>query len=190
MREETTIRQGFLHDEVYPLLRDALTAEPEIKLLFVIAFCTGIRKGELLAVKWDAVDLESGFLDLAPGTTKNGEGRRVPILAGDMIDLLTAAKQFRDENFPGCPWVFHRSGKRVIDFRTCWTLATKAAGVPELLFHDLRRTAVRNMRKSGVSQKVRMKISGHKSDSMERRYNIVDDEDLQHAKTLMERKTT
>jgi len=190
LRKETTVRQGFLADEIYPLLRDALT-EPEIKLLFVAAYYTGIRKGELLAVRWDAVDLEAGFLDLAVGTTKNGEGRRVPILSGDMMDLLTAAKKFRDENFPACPWVFHRSGIPIKTFQTIWKKAVAAVGVPDLLFHDLRRTAVRNMRKSNVPQVIRMKISGHKTDSMERRYNIVDDDDLQFAKGLMEqRKTT
>ena len=57
-----------------------------------------------------------------------------------------------------------------------------------MLFHDLRRTAVRNMRKSNVPQVIRMKISGHKTDSMERRYNIADDTDLQFAKTLMEQR--
>jgi len=57
-----------------------------------------------------------------------------------------------------------------------------------LLFHDLRRTVVRNMRKSNVPQVIRMKISGHKTDSMERRYNIADDTDLQFAKTLIEQR--
>jgi integrase len=183
MRKETNVRQGFLADEIYPILKDAIS-EPEIKLLYVIAYHTGIRKGELLALRWNSVDLEAGFIDLIANTTKNGEARRVPIF-GDMMELLTAAKQWRDENFPGCPWVFHRFGKRVIDFRRVWLLATKVAGVPDLLFHDLRRTAVRNMRKASVPQVIRMKISGHKTDSMERRYNIVDDEDLQFAKNLM-----
>jgi len=64
--------------------------------------------------------------------------------------------------------------------------ACTSAGVPDLKFHDLLRTAVRNMRRAGVSQVVRMRITGHRTDSMERRYNVVDVEDLKVAKTLIE----
>lgn len=59
------------------------------------------------------------------------------------------------------------------------------AGVPDLKFHDLRRTAVRKMRRAGVPQVVRMKITGHRTDSMERRYNIVDIEDIKLASEMM-----
>ena len=83
-------------------------------------------------------------------------------------------------------------GKKIIDFRSSWKNACKAVGLPGLKFHDLRRTAVRNMRRAGVPQVIRMKISGHKTDSMERRYNIVDDDDLRNARELMQnrRKST
>jgi integrase len=84
--------------------------------------------------------------------------------------------------------LFNRGGEVIKDFRGAWEEACKSAGVPELHFHDLRRTAVRNMRRAGVPQVVRMKISGHKTDSMERRYNITDAEDLAIARELMERR--
>jgi hypothetical protein len=60
--------------------------------------------------------------------------------------------------------------------------------VPELKFHDLRRTAVRNMRRAEVPQVMRMRITGHRTDAMERRYNIVDIDDIQSAKELMQRR--
>jgi integrase len=69
-------------------------------------------------------------------------------------------------------------------------IACKSAGVPELKFHDLRRTAMRNIRRAGVPQVVSMRIAGHRTDSRKRRYNIVDIEDIKTARQLMERGTT
>jgi integrase len=181
---ETNIRKGFLTDEQYDKLRDELPAE--LKGLFVTGYITGLRRGEITAIQWPQVDFEAGLITLAKGETKNDEPRSVPILDGDMRDLLVAAKKERDEKWPSSPWVFSRGGERIIDFRWAWDEACKRAGVPDLNFHDLRRTAVRNMRRAGIPQVIRMKISGHKTDSMERRYNIVDSEDLQMAKELLQ----
>jgi integrase len=181
---ETNIRKGFLSDEQYDRLRGELPEE--LKALFVTAWITGLRRGEITAIQWPQVDFEAGLITLEKGETKNDEPRSVPILDGDMLDLLTAAKRERDEQWPDSPWVFSRRGERIIDFRWSWDEACKRAGVPDLNFHDLRRTAVRNMRRAGIPQVIRMKISGHKTDSMERRYNIVDAEDLQMAKELLQ----
>ena len=183
MVAETHVRQGFLSDDQYEKLRDAL--EPQLRPLFACGHMTGVRKSELLSCEWDWVDFDSGTISLPAHITKSKDGRTVPIIDGDMRDLLVAAKQERDENWPDSPWVFNRSGKRIVDFRAAWGIAVKVAGVPELTFHDLRRSAVRNMRRAGVPQIVRMAISGHKTDSMERRYNIVDGEDIAIAKKLM-----
>ena len=181
---ETNIRKGFLTDEQYDTLRDELPAE--LKALFVTGYITGLRRGEITAIQWPQVDFEAGQITLDKGETKNDEPRSVPILDGDMCDLLVTAKKEHDEKWPQSPWVFNRGGERIIDFRWAWDEACKRAGVPDLNFHDLRRTAVRNMRRAGIPQVIRMKISGHKTDSMERRYNIVDSEDLQMAKELLQ----
>jgi integrase len=184
MTAETNVRTGFLTDEQYSALLAELPAE--LKPLFTVGYATGIRLGELKAVRWEQVDLTEGFITLETGETKNGDGRIVPILNGHMADLLTAAKAERDANYPESPWVFSRGGEQIKDFRWAWQKACERAKVPELKFHDLRRTAVRNMRRAGVPQVVRMKISGHKTDSMERRYSIVDADDINIAKSLME----
>src|ERR1700761_7444744 len=99
-----------------------------------------------------------------------------------MRELLLEAKRERDADWPDSPWVFNRSRRQIQDFRGAWDEALKKASVPELNFHDLRRTAIRNMRRAGVPQVIRMKISGHKTHSMERQYNIVDVDDLSIAK--------
>jgi integrase len=186
MVQENNVRQGFLTDEQYTKLRDALPGE--LRPLFVTGYMVGGRKSELLACEWDWVDFDKGEIAIPAHVTKTDEGKTVPIIPGDMQKLLLKAKQERDLDYPDSRWVFSRTGKRITDFRSGWSIATKAAGVPDLTFHDLRRTAVRNMRRSGVPQVVRMKITGHKTDAMERRYNITDAEDIQIAKKLMAKK--
>ena len=66
-------------------------------------------------------------------------------------------------------------------FAKLWTKACKEAGVPGRLLHDFRRTAVRNLERAGVARSVAMKITGHKTESVYRRYAIVSDADLQEA---------
>lgn len=181
---ETNIRKGFLSDEQYDSLRDQLP--DELKALFVTGYITGLRRSEITGIQWPQVDFEAALITLDKGETKNDEPRSVPILDGDMRDLLAAAKKERDEQWPHSPWVFSRRGERIVDFRWAWVEACKRAGVADLSFHDLRRTAVRNMRRAGIPQVIRMKISGHKTDSMERRYNIVDADDLNMARELLQ----
>ena len=132
------------------------------------AYETGIRRNELLQIRWDQVDLQDGFITLERGATKNGEGRSAPIVDGDMKNLLVRARVDRDASHPRCPWVFNNEGEHIRVFKGAWESACKRAGVPQV---------------------VRMKISGHKTDSLERRYNIVDTEDLRIAKNLMSTRT-
>ena len=83
-------------------------------------------------------------------------------------------------------FLFTRNGEPVRDFRGAWDALVKAAGVPGLLFHDLRRSAVRNMIRRGVPQKTAWEISGHKTDAVFSRYNIVSEGDLADAAKKIE----
>jgi integrase len=78
------------------------------------------------------------------------------------------------------------NGKRIKDFRVTWDTITKAAGLPGLHLHDLRRSAVRNMMRRGVTEQVAMRISGHKTASVFRRYDIVSEADLTEAALKVE----
>jgi integrase len=95
MVAETQARQGFLTDEQYKKLRDAL---PEyLKPLFVAAYFTGVRLGELLAIRWEQVDLEQGFITHSAADTKTGHSRAVPILDGDMKILAGVVSRPRGQ---------------------------------------------------------------------------------------------
>jgi integrase len=69
--------------------------------------------------------------------------------------------------------VFHRRGKPIVSFTKAWRAACKAAGVPGRLFHDLRRTAVRDYELAGVPRSVAKRTTGHRSDSVYERYAIM-----------------
>lgn len=102
-------------------------------------------------------------------------------LTEELFQLLVIQKQTRDTKYANSPWVFFRAGKKIRSYRNGWQSACERAGLAGVLFHDLRRTGVRNLRRAGVSETVAVKISGHKTRSVFDRYNIVDEQDLKEA---------
>jgi integrase len=185
---ENNTRQGFFER---PDLEAAVAALPAyLQDLTRFAYLTGWRKGEIISLKWTDVDRDAGAIRLRPEAAKTGRGRTV-MLEGDLAELIDRrghARLFeKDGNVRVAALVFHRDGEPVGDFRKAWATACKAAGVPDKLFHDLRRTAARNMVRAGVPERVAMAVTGHLTRSMFDRYNIVSEDDLRMAaqKTTM-----
>ena len=147
------------------------------------AYITGWRRGELLSLRWSQVDWETGTIRLERGTTKSGEPRSFPFGAHPGLAALLYEQRERTsavERATGtvCPWVFHREGRQVRGwYYEAWGTACRKAGVPGRLVHDLRRSAVRNLVRAGVSEQVAMSITGHKTRSVFDRYHIVSSTD-------------
>jgi integrase len=154
------------------------------------AYLTGWRKGEIISLKWTDVDRDAGAIRLRPEAAKTGRGRTV-MLEGDLAELIERRWKSRlfekHGNVRVTELVFHRAGKPVGDFKKAWATACQAAGVAGKLFHDLRRTAARNMVRAGVPERVAMMVTGHVTRCMFDRYNIVSEDDLRMAaqKTTM-----
>ncbi len=113
-------------------------------------------------------------IQLRPELSKTAEGR-VLALEGPLWELIKRRWEHR-----GFRWIFHRAGLPIRDFRKAWLTACKKTGINRI-FHDFRRTAVRDMIRAGVPERVAMAISGHKTRAIFDRYNIVDESDLRDA---------
>jgi integrase len=175
MLKENNVRKGFIEHEDYLALKEALPTY--LKPVLTFAYFSGWRKAEALGLKWSQVNLRDGIVRLEPGETKNGEGRTF-YMEPELWELL---KELHRQRRMDCLFVFHLDGKKISYFRKSWNTACARINKAGLLFHDLRRSAVRNMIRAGVPERVAMTISGHKTRSMFDRYNIVSQEDLKEA---------
>lgn len=166
--ESDNVRTGFLRPEQYKALLAELP--DRLKLLLVMGYHVGMRRGALLRLRWDWVDLDAGVIRFEEPRRRNRKpvARILPIF-GDMREYLE--KQPRASDL-----VFARGSEPIKDFRDAWRSACIRAGVPKLLFHDLRRSAAKIMRQAKVPETKIMSLTGHKTRSMLERY-LIDDED-------------
>lgn len=169
-------RQGFMEPTEYRAIRGHLPPDHQDVLDF--GYLTGWRRGEVLSLEWRDVDRSAGVVRLRPERSKTREGRVLVVSKplGDVIERRWGNRVL------GCPLVFHRDGYSLEHhFEGPWRKACRTAGAPGRLFHDLRRTAVRNMVRAGIPERVAMQMSGHKTRSVFDRYNIVSEGDLRQA---------
>jgi integrase len=176
-------RQGFLEEADF----HAIVAElPEyLRAPLTFGWLTGWRvRSEVLPMTWAQVDLEAGTARLEQGSTKSGEGREFPIRALPELEqlLLRQREHVRAlERKLGCivGHVFpNNHGRPIMDYAKAWRGACTRAKLPGTLVHDMRRSAVRRLERAGVSRSVAMKLVGHQTESIYRRYAIVSQRDL------------
>ncbi len=178
---EPNPRSGFTTDEQYAALQ-AKCKYGWLRALLAVAYNFGFRKGELLGLRVSQIDLKARTIHLLPGTTKNDKGRAV-VMTDEVYRLISECIKGKK---PGDRVFIWANGKPVKDFRRTWRTLAKAAGMPDLIFHDFRRTAVRNMVRAGISKNVAKLISGHTTDSIFDRYDITDETDLAEAALKLE----
>ncbi len=186
--ESNNVRKGFLTDaQMQSLVNECAAEGLWLRTLLEVGLQYGWRVSEPLSLAVGQIDFRAREIRL--DDSKNGEGRTVPIVDETLFQLLTACC----ENKKTTDAVFTRSGghgigkgeRRVRTFYKLWSAVCERAGVPGLLFHDLRRTAVRNMRRLGIPESVAMKITGHKTRDVFERYNIVNTADVKDALKLV-----
>ena len=163
----------------YPEYKTLYTAVPEhLKAIVATAFWTGMRRGEILKLTWDKVDLATRMIRLRPEDTKERKFKKVP-LSKTVRTILMQVPRRGDKGY-----VFRYKGSAISDIRTGFAEGCKEAGIQYgrkggFVFHDLRHTAKTITRKAGVDKNVRMVIFGHSnSNDMDSRYDTVDEEDL------------
>jgi len=179
---EAPPRSGFFEASQFECLLEHLPSYLRAPMTF--AYITGWRvQSEVLTLQWSQVDFPGGVIRLEPGMGKTGEPRTFPLTpelrslleaqGAEAMQLVTAGKN--------CLWVFHRDGQPIKYIRRAWRTACKRAELEGRIPHDFRRTAVRNMVRAGIPERVAMQLTGHKTRSVFDRYNIVSPGDLEEA---------
>jgi integrase len=206
LSERGNARQGFFSDAEFEAVAEHLPVT--LRDFARFGYLTGWRKGEIASLRWD--DVDGDVIRLRGENAKNGQTRTVA-LEGELQELIArrkSARQFKSGNaLKFAALIFHNEGMPVRDIRKSWATAVVTAGLGWFtcrecskivdghrcqecgsaskysgrLFHDFRRTAVRNMVRAGVPERVAMSISGHKTRSIFDRYNIVNEADLRDA---------
>lgn len=176
---EDNVREGFLRVPEFNSLLEEI-AGPAVRDIIEFLYNSAWRSNEPRAMQWHWLDLDTWTVTLPAEFSKNKKPRMLPLVGvlKEIIQRRIKAREF------ACPYVFHRKGKPIKSFRKAFQAAAKAAGLLGFVPHDMRRSAVRNFRKAGLSEGDGMKLSGHKTRAVYDRYNIVDDEDSREAMKL------
>jgi integrase len=179
--QENNAREGFVEPHEVKAVLGELTREHQGWVEF--AYITGWRKREVLSLRWQ--DIDDAWVRLPGDRSKNKEPRRFPLVK-PLRNVIDRQREYvtRIERDIGCviTHVFcYPDGRQVRFPEQAFNNASARAGCPGLLIHDLRRSAVRNLKRAGVSETEIMKLVGLKTRSIFTRYDIVDESRLLEA---------
>ncbi len=130
-------------------------AAPHLRDIIIASLDTGMRRGEILAQRWEHIDFSRQLVCVSKSKTGGGEGREIPI-SGRLFDLLSNRRQ------PG-GIVFAFKERPIVKIKTAWKGAIQRAGIRYLRFHDLRHTFNTRLMEAGVLQEIRKALMGHSS---------------------------
>jgi hypothetical protein len=192
LSEADNVREGFVDAPEFAALLAKLTelGAADVADAAEFAYLTCLRRGNVLGAVWPWFKLEldrsgvvvAGSVRLPGTVTKN----KKPLSLALNRRLVALIGRRWEQRIPDCPFVFHREGQPLVRFEGPWNAACDAVGLPRTLFHDLRRSGARNLRRAGVAEHVIQRIGGWKTASMFKRYDIVDERDLRDAGERLE----
>ena len=177
---EDNARTRFLTEPELGRLLDACreSASPDLYVAVLLSITTGVRRGELMGLRWRDVDLQQGLLHVRVGneTTTKGGVRSVPIVA-QVLPLLTERRthhaegnvtRLRDD---GLVFPSQASKRNPVTVRTGWENACKRAGLEGMHWHDLRHACASFLAKNGATLLEIGEVLGHRSPSTTKRYS-------------------
>jgi integrase len=192
MLEEDNVRTGFFEREQYSSVQAHLP--DDVQPVIEFGYLTGWPiPSEVLTLEWRHVDFDGGEVKLDAANSKNKKPRTFPFTAAlhTLLEDQWAEHEKLKKAGHVCPNVFWRmvaderggvkKPRAIKRLEKEWKAACKAAGCPGRIPHDLRPTAVRNLVRAGIPQTVAMSLTGHRTDSVFRRYDIVSAIDLKDA---------
>jgi len=209
LSEAHNVRRGFPTPEQLNAVIGKIEAMPEdrypriVRAIIIAIAKYGWRTSEFLgnkrrkieAMQWTQIDFAAGTISLL--ASKNGEARPDIPMTGQLLEVMQEMREYTDKvqreqsretgRIEPIKWVFHRDGEKVAGINKVWKEATKQAGCPGLLLHDFRRGAVRRLtRCPGISRELAMSLTGHRTESVFKRYNIIDAADLERGADALE----
>jgi integrase len=178
--QENNVRQRLLTQEEFDTL--VKNCDSHIKGPVMMGYYMGLRQSEIINLTWPEVDLKKGFIRLEAARTKTDTARSIPIHPKVEAMLESLPRGLHTDR------VFLFDGKPFLRFLHSWKTALKNAGIKDFVFHDLRHCALNNLRRAGNDFFQVMALSGHKTMSVFKRYNLVTEEELSGIKWLSEQK--